>query len=267
MRWCDPSTVPPPPRRLTPESLKRLRKEFTLTTRGLLLFYAFMLIMQVPAFIVTRVSDDVLLEIHHKEAVGRAREVKDSGGWPYAAWFEFELGDGQRHEDFSFTGKPSRLPAPGSEVTVQYVPGRPQICRIAGMRRGLRLWGWFLPLLLVLPMSPVIDVVLRLVRRRQALCEKGVATTGRLLRPNRLEVLVWRRRFSRARSPYWALNYSFEDAQGRTRRGCALMRRTPFPLEPGDEVTVIYDRTKPRRSIVVEALGLVFEGTPSRAAA
>ena len=259
MRWSDPITVPPPPRRLTPASLKRLRKEFALTARGLLLFYAFMFIVRVPTLIVARVSDDLLLEIWHKEAAGHARTPEDASDPPYVAWFEFELDDGEHHYGFSFAGDPSSLPAPDDEVVVQYVPGRPQISRISGMRRGVKtFWSWIFPFLLILPMPAVIGIILRLIWRRRALCENGVATTGKLLEPNRFEALLWRRRCSRARSRYWALNCSFEDTQGRQRRGRADMRRTPFPLEPNDEVTVIYDPKRPRRSVVVEALALVF---------
>ena len=238
-----------------------------LTARGLLLFYAFMLIVQVPLFIVSRVWQDVVLEIRHEETTGHTLAASGGGDPLYAAWFEFELDEGEKYEKLSFTSDADRLPSHGDEVVVQYFRARPQISRIAGMRCGVKtFWSWILPFLLTLPMPPVVDVVLRLIQRRRALCESGVATTGTLLEPNRFEALFLRRRRSRLPGRYWALKCSFEDEQGRTRRAPARMRRTPFALEPGDEVTVIYDPKKPRRSIVVEALGLEFEAEAGGAA-
>ena len=69
-----------------------------------------------------------------------------------------------------------------------------------------------------------------------------------------------RKRFARGPCAYNSLKYRFEDEFGRSYERWANTRRSPFALQPGDEVTAIYDQDNPKRSIVVEALGLEFVG-------
>jgi len=114
--------------------------------------------------------------------------------------------------------------------------------------------------------SPIANLFFRMRRRRRWLCESGKATGGILLEPRPFDAVFCRKRFARGPCAYNSLKYRFEDEFGRPHQRSANTRHSPFPLKPGDEVTVIYDQGNPKRSIVVEALGLTFEAEAGKAA-
>lgn len=258
------SKIPPPPRRLTRASRKRLRREFAETWVGTLLVFIWSLCFPAVMFFILRGNHDLLLAVRHRTTTGRVTWVVPENGAPYNVVFTFRLLDGPEYENFSLTNNPDEVPGPGTEVLVQYSPRNPAISRIAGMRCRLVSWGILaislLPLFFALVISPILDLTIPLLRRRRQLCENGVPTTGILLEQDWFLALFFRRRLSRGRCRYTLMHYRFEDASGRAHKGGAITRRTPFALEPGDEVTVIYDPDNPKRSITVEALGLEFVG-------
>jgi hypothetical protein len=253
--------IPPPPRRLTRTSRRRLRRELAETWVGKLAFCVVILWFAAFAFFISRANQDVLLAVRHRTTTGRVTLLLREDESPHGVCFAFTLPDGREYEDFSVTSDRDSVPEPGTEVTIQYYPPNPAISRIAGMRCRILPWAVFaVPVVAALIAFPIADLVIRLLRRRRQLCENGVATTGILLEQDWFLALFFRRRVSRAKCRYTVMRCRFEDASGRTHKGGAVTRRSPFALEPGDEVTVIYDQDNPKRSIVVEALGLEFVG-------
>lgn len=107
----------------------------------------------------------------------------------YATRYRFEE-DGVAREGVSYAL--GRCPEPGSEVVVEHLPGRPDVSRIAGMRRAP--YGPDSALILVFPLAGIvmIAVTLRTGRRELALLRDGRLEGGMLRVPGPPELaLAW----------------------------------------------------------------------------
>jgi len=255
----NPAIIPPAPRQLTPLGLRRLRREFapSWTERA----FTALILLWFPVLIAVAFGplDDLRFEIWCRETMEFRILSADHEAPPYAVSFEFWPPRSDRVVGTCFTNDASKASLDRSFDYVQYDPARPTVSRLTGTRCGVFSWRW-----ITLFINELSAVFLYALCRRRRLCEHGQVTAGRLLRQSRLDALFFRRRILRAPCRYTVMSFHFRDAAGRSHKGRAVMRRTPFRLEPGDEVTVIYDPLKTRRSICVEALGIEFIPKPDQ---
>lgn len=161
----------------------------------------------------------------------------------FAHHYEFEV-NGQRHRGVSYCVGGGRRA--GQSVTVEFVPGRPELSRIRGMRRAV--FGPSAAFTLVFPAVGLGLVVAALVRARKhlRLLVNGEVALGRLA--SKEETV-----FKVNKQPVYKLTFEFTDWRGDPQRAVV---RTEKVARFEDEACerLFYDPQRPERAVLLDAL-------------
>ncbi len=203
------------------------------------------------------------------EAAGRVTRAEDTRCAEnevtiYANHYQFTTDDGRKHAGVSYA-RGQKL-APGEDVSIEYLPGRPEVSRIAGMRpKPFGPWPAFV---VIFPVVGACLVVPGLVRglRGARLLRNGKQAYGRLIDKSATRTRVNQQRV-------WKFTFEFTADDGRTYQVSARTHETdklsgedPGDLSGADAATtasaergeavepVVYDPFNPRRAAVLDAL-------------
>ena len=162
----------------------------------------------------------------------------------YANHYSFTDSAGAEHQGVSYkTGV--RLNA-GDKVTVEYLPARPEISRIKGMRRKpVGPWGLLVVLFPLVGACLVISGVRRGLRAGRLL-RFGEQTTGRLKSKTPTNTKVNNQRV-------YKLVFDFEGCDGARYEATAKTHR-PEKLEDERDEPLLYDPTRPSQAVMLDAL-------------
>jgi len=155
---------------------------------------------------------------------------------------------------------------PGAPVTIEHPPGRPELSRIAGMRRSV--FGPAVAFVLVFPLVGLLMVLasLRRGRRDLRLLAHGKLAMGTLLGMKATNVTINERRVMKAR-------FAIVTEQG-VRQEVEVKTTNPEVLEDEPQERILYDPADPRRAVAwdllpgatsLEAAGQIRAGNPFRA--
>jgi hypothetical protein len=174
-------------------------------------------------------------------------EVSSSSSRPiYAIGYAFTA-DGKEYEGTSYQSAGSI--GAGTQVTVQYVKGRPNISRIEGMRRApVGLLGGALSPLFALAALIIITRGLRKGLRGIRLLSMGKMTTGRLISKKTIGP------FGRhQKDPVYKLVFEFTDEKRRTHRTTTQTQWTER-LEDEEKESLLYDPARPGYAVLLDDL-------------
>jgi len=250
-----PVDIPLPPRRLTPQLLRRLRREGRNLRLAGVIFIALGLCAGGVTFL-DQHSKQRSLKRSPATTVGTVTQVEQEAAECAIVRYTFTIDMGTFRGWSALDGTTAfRV---GDEVTVEYVPGSPAFSRMAGARRPVPLA--FLPALVALPFVFVGCIPLAQSARRRArrlrVLRYGIAAAGTVTR------IAWLAETKSA----WAyqIRYTFLDETGRRRASSYRTLLPPFSLsfDEGSHITVLYDRRSPRRSVVGDLFAAELEGRP-----
>jgi len=175
----------------------------------------------------------------------RRRTTRGRAGSIYAHVYTFRTSpDTPLREGVSYASR-RQLPA-GSVVKVQYVVGREEISRIAGMRRTA------LPALasifMIFPLAGLIflAVGLRNGLRQRRLLANGKISTGRKISKRGTDTRINSRRV-------YELIFEFKDDLGKPHQTSVRTHR-PRAIEDDAEELLLYDAQRPARAVLLDAL-------------
>jgi len=213
-------------------------------------------------------TNDWLLSVHRELAEGVVASEAPLSHGLHLVYYRFRTPDGQAHRGHCYLDDAELVSSlrSGGAVNVEYVPGKPWISRIAGMRhapsslresllRLVRTAGLF---------AAFLTFAAVVYQRRRHLSERGVATRGEVLAPSGLDRAFNWKLITRGAWRWGRVRYRFVDAAARRHVGTMSTEGHAVSFQPGDEITVIYDPLKPRRSICIEAVGLEFIPKPDQ---
>ncbi len=171
---------------------------------------------------------------------------EDDPGTPiYATIYQFRTQEGEAQSGEAFaTGKTLD---PGITVNVQYVPSRPSMSRIEGMRNA-PLPFWLLAVLLALPLIGLHCARIGFHRGWKALylLREGVLGTARLTSKEATNVTINDRVVMK-------LTFTYLDESGLEHEVVTRTHR-PEDLEDDEEEAVVYDPGDPARAITLDNL-------------
>jgi hypothetical protein len=163
----------------------------------------------------------------------------------YRLAYSFVASDGTEHRGVSYVTGHS-VPA-GSQVTVEYVPGRPDVSQVRGMRRNL-MPEWVMLFVAILPAIGLAFVVGTLRRGTKAnrLLAHGQLARGVLTdkRPTGMKI--------NEREVY-KLTFDFEAGDGRSYQAIARTHE-PERLEDQRREPLLYDVFNPAYSVMLDSL-------------
>ena len=160
----------------------------------------------------------------------------------YKNEFSFAV-DGKEHHGFSYaTGLGL---SPGSAVTVEFVPGKPDVARIQGMRTNI--FGPGVLFVVIFPLIGLGVLSAGLVRGINAgrLLTRGVVTTGRLLIKESTRMNVNRR-------PIYQFTFTFLTSDGQSSTATARGFAERFQETAAEQM--VYDPSRPQRELVLKDL-------------
>ncbi len=253
----------PPPRRVSPEIARVIRKDRKiLTVSGLILVFSgiglgvFFWLLVVPPYlkeldssgaVAPGVVDDMVE--HRNVHYGNVHP------WGIKYHFEPESGGTYRGETETTDLKFVKTHSVGDAIEISYDPSNPALNKIRGVTvAGFSMWVLLFPGAQFL--AGVILLMARHVRVAAALevYEQGTQTQGRLLKAKLLRhVNMW------TKHPV-SLRYVFEDEMGQECFG-KMWSWHPKAREfkEGQECTVLYNRANPSRNLLYDALALYRE--------
>jgi hypothetical protein len=162
----------------------------------------------------------------------------------FAHHYAFEL-HGRRYHGVSYRTGGGLLP-PGARVTVEFVPGRPELSRIRGMRRAL--FGPGAALAIVFPLAGVGLLVATWFRGRKhlRLLVHGEIAPGRLVNKEETPYRV-------NKQPVYKLTFEFTDWRGEPQR-VVVQTEQVARLEDEPYERLFYDPQQPSRAVLMDAL-------------
>ena len=254
-----PVDIPPPPRAVPDEVRQQLKRSVLVPRLFGAIWLSVGLVMLVIFLLVSHPLVDERIRRDHKRAVGIVSRVERVGERnPYRVEYTFTADDGAQYPGRSFTGKRPAL-KPNDEVTVQYVPGRPQWSRIEGMHYGvLPPTLHLLPLFFIISGGLIWFTGVAKLGRLRRLYAHGVVTTGTVVGEKWHKLVRLNTGFRSPSRFLYELRYRFTDAFGRERdaghRTYAVADSLHFAA--GDTITVLFDRANPARSMAADMLNI-----------
>jgi hypothetical protein len=178
-------------------------------------------------------------------SVGGTKVRSSSGRAIYAIGYAFNLNENEYESTSYQTGG---APAAGTEVTVEYVTGRPHISRIEGLRRAtlgpVGLVAALIPLAALLVVARGLVKGIRAIR----LLAIGKLTTGRLISKMPLGP------FGRHQKvPVYKLLFEFTDETGKTHEAKTQTQWTER-LEDEEKESLLYNPRRPSYAVVLDDL-------------
>ena len=169
-------------------------------------------------------------------------EVNEQEVWEVA--FRFPL-EGRTIDGRCYTTDPADV---GRQVTVEYVPGQPELCRILGTTRR-PLPGWVALFVLAFPAVGLllVGIGLRKGARGLALLRRGRLALGDLVRTEATNVEINRR-------PVMALTFAFEAGVDGRRYEVTTRTHEPEALQDEARERILYDPLRPERAVVLDDL-------------
>lgn len=168
---------------------------------------------------------------------------KHSRGTPiYKNEFSFVVDDQEYHGTAFATGR--ELPI-GSAVTVEYVPGKPTVARLKGMRSNV--FGPEVVFVILFPVVGLVVLSFGFLRGLKGcyLLAYGIPTIGRLVSKTPTNVSV------NHRSVY-KFTFVFKTLEGEL---CTATVKTSLPcFENTAEEHIVYDPRKPHRALTLDCL-------------
>jgi hypothetical protein len=253
--------IPPAPRRLSAETLKRIRRDVLLPRIfGMIWLGVFGTMLVVFLFLGDPLAD-YRISRSNETATGIVTDVTRQGRKnPYRIAYTFTDRDGAEHTGRSFSRSRRGL-LTGNEVMIEYVPAEPRLSRIQGMRYCPIPLGTYVMALSFTVAGGAIWAfgVVKLGRMRR-LCEQGAVTTGTVVAARWNRLFSMRTSFRTPRRFRYEVHYRFTDDRGLEREAVHRTYAVPdsLHLSEGDPITVLFDRANPARSLAAEALELQF---------
>ena len=260
--------IPPAPRRLSVEWLRRLRREVLLPWLFGAIWFVVGAAMLVMFFLEGSPVTDFRLRRGHEVATGTVTGITRRGRRnPYRIAYTFMV-EGAAYKGRSFSSR-LRGYSKGSEVTIEYLPADLTISRIEGLRHSaIPLTMYLLPVSFIVAGGMIWGFgVARFIRMRR-LCEHGLVATGTVISARWNKLLSMKTSLRESRKFLYELRYRFTDDRGRERDSVqkTYAPADSFAFKEGDTVTILFDRTNPARSLVADVLKVEFADAtqPSR---
>jgi len=253
--------VPPAPRRLAVESLRRLRRDALVPRLFGAIWCGVGAVMLVVFLVLADPTVDYSIRRNHETATGTVTEVTRRGNRnPYRIAYTFTAGDGVEYAGRSFSSKRRGL-LKGDEVTIEYVPANPALSRIEGMRYAAIAQTMYLMALLFLVVGGMIWAtgMVKFGRTRR-LCERGSAAEGTVVAARWNKLMGMKTSRGTPRRILYEVRYRFRDDRGLERESTQKTYAVPDSLDfkEGDTITILFDRANPARSLAAEVLELEF---------
>lgn len=142
--------------------------------------------------------------------------------------------------------KTGRVPAIGSEVTIEYLENSPDYSRIQGMSKGMvPLWILFVLIFPIIGISFLSVNILKALKNIQLL-KNGSITKGRFIRKEATNVSINKRRV-------YKLFFEFEAEDGQTYEAIAKSHRYHNLIDEEEE-TLFYNRDFPQKAVLKDSL-------------
>lgn len=175
----------------------------------------------------------------------RRRTIRRRAGTIFAHVYSFRTKpDAPLRDGISYASR-RQLPV-GSAVKVEYVVGREDISRIAGMRRApLPSWA---AIFLIFPLTGLVflAVGLRNGLRQRRLLANGKVSAGRKIAKRGTDASINSRRV-------YELTFEFKDDLGKSHQTRVKTHR-PRALEDDAEELLLYDPQRPARAVLLDGL-------------
>ena len=261
MALNEQTQIPPPPRRLSAQILKRLKRDALMPRLFGLIWLATGIGMLVVFLIIGSPTADFRLDRSGTTADGTVTAVSRRGTRnPFRIEYTFTAADGAAYTGRSYSRSRRGL-MNDSKVTVEYLPADPAVSRIQGLRySAIPLTMYLLPVFFIVAGGIIWGVGVRKLSRTRRLCEKGAVTTGTVVGAQWSKLMSMKTSFRTPRRFRYELRYRFTDDRGRERqaRQTTYAPQDAFDLKEGDTITVLFDRADPARSLAADVLQLEF---------
>jgi len=260
--------IPPGPRRLSAEWLRRLRREVLLPRLFGAIWFVVGAAMLVVFFVVGSPVTDFRLQRNHETAIGTVTGITRRGSRnPYRIAYTFMV-EGAAYKGRSFSSR-LRGHSRGTEVAIEYLPDDPMISRIEGLRySAIPLTMYLLPGFFVVAGGMIWGFGMVKFIRLRRLCEHGWPAAGTVVSARWNKLMSMKTSLRAPRRFLYELRYRFTDDRGRERDSTqrTYAPADSFAFKEGDAVTVLFDRTNPARSLVADVLDVEFADAarPSR---